>query len=279
MLSKKIKHQAYPMDPDHPDTDCIMMQSYENDLEIYTKDEQILHVSRRCLCTMSAFFRKIFGSTENFGIDSIRMPYQSDALTVLFKCMNDKSFGQRDEVIANKYFQKLRDSENVCDFLSACHEFETKLFIDLYDNFFSGITHIQPLLSTRFLALVDELQMKKTRRSILMLFDLSPDFLNNFNFQEMKCKDLISFSLSWDPLLGALRSWTSFHDPTDCELAQSVIPSLDYNQAPSSTLFELYNIFQRLNNPIQFKVKITNCMKQSVAQKFTAIKSRCRKCL
>jgi hypothetical protein len=236
-------------------TKFILFQSKERftDIIINTSNDQQIYIPKIFLTSNSEYFKKYFN--KNPTQETINLPHRYRILTILFNCVLVGINGQK--YIEKTFFSKLKNVDDVCDFISAFDEFEMIPVRDKFDLYLSKKYRIRDFMCSKFISIAVKSGLAQATKRILKVLIETPTLLKNIDFNELKCVDLNFFSAtSWGFFIRVLTLWMNSHNPTDEEIAP--LMSYDFKTIPYRCIRNVWKIIPKLTRCSVFKSKISD---------------------
>ena len=232
-------------------TELFTVKGQYNDLEIETLDENIKYYTiKGWLAITSEYFRAMLtnGMAESQS-NTIKLNYSPKIVLTLLCCVHQGYLGE--EYLKKNYFEKLDSLSDVCEFFSACNEYQFDSIKNLFEKYCSIDEQLVSLYGKDAIELIKNiylLDLKIMEEKLHNIIEKNPKMIESIKYETMECKYINFFTgRTWPIFVNVLISWLKCHDPTDKELIDAEIHLINYNDMPKNLCEKLILAIRKLD--------------------------------
>lgn len=199
-------------------SDIFLTKKPFDDLEICSQDNISLYVSRGWLAGVSEYFRVLLsGGFSETQRGKINLSYTGKILQILFTYINKGYLGEG--FIEEECLKRLKTTDEVCDFLFACNEYQLDPVKNYCEEYFSAKEYLVSLFNTDLLITIRLLGLQEMGKKINEILSNNIEMLNYLDYDKLSADD-ISFT-NFIVFTRAVEMWSKKHDPTDEEIEEA----------------------------------------------------------
>jgi hypothetical protein len=174
-----------------------------------------------------------------------------------------KNLGMGTAYFVTNILNKLKTTDDVCEFLFLMDEFQMNCHKDLADKHFSNSACIKELWSSNLISTVNKLKLSSMKKSIITILQqntpISQHLLTSLNYSELSCSDTDLFQTDWGFFIDFFSLWANANDPTDEQVEASRLCKIDFKQIPIHNFNcykEIFRIILTFTKCPKFQLKV-----------------------